>query len=349
MGQIWKCNGDDKRTMPRWLWEKDLSILSNEEEMAKVLLAWKKAENRKEIILPLVQNLEGAVLGADVIKRENYWTTGDYPFSRLEEIKPEQFTLMQDKRIKTIIEVTKKLKEKPLILEAEAPFSILAALIDPMKLYLAMQMEPEKLEKILKKIVLEEAEYIKAVIQAGCRIISLAEPTATMDMVGEKCFKECSGMATFMFLKEIEKFLSNSVVHLCGKGKTDESLKGTTGYVQYEYIQDELPDLFAMADVVISRAGANAICEIRELHKPNLLIPLSAKASRGDQILNARSFERQGFSMVLEEEEITETKLLDTIHQLYTDRQKYTEAMAGNGRVDSISKITELIEECARS
>ena len=102
------------------------------------------------------------------------------------------------------------------------------------------------------------------------------------------------------------------VVHLCGKGKTDESLKGTTGYVQYEYIQDELPDLFAMADVVISRAGANAICEIRELHKPNLLIPLSAKASRGDQILNARSFERQGFSMVLEEEEITETKLLDT-------------------------------------
>ena len=141
----------------------------------------------------------------------------------------------------------------------------------------------------------------------------------------------------------------NDNVRLCGKGKTDESLKGTTGYVQYEYIQDELPDLFAMADVVISRAGANAICEIRELHKPNLLIPLSAKASRGDQILNARSFERQGFSMVLEEEEITETKLLDTIHQLYTDRQKYTEAMAGNGRVDSISKITELIEECARS
>ena len=75
------------------------------------------------------------------------------------------------------------------------------------------------------------------------------------------------------------------VVHLCGKGKTDESLNGTAGYVQYEYIQDELPDLFAMADIVISRAGANAICEIRELHKPNLLIPLSAKASRGDRSL----------------------------------------------------------------
>ena len=139
------------------------------------------------------------------------------------------------------------------------------------------------------------------------------------------------------------------VVHLCGKGKTDESLNGTAGYVQYEYIKDELPDLFALADIVISRAGANAICEISELHKPNLLIPLSAKASRGDQILNARSFERQGFSMVLEEEEITEAKLLDTIRQLYTDRQKYIDAMAGNGHVDSIRKITDLIEECARS
>lgn len=86
-----------------------------------------------------------------------------------------------------------------------------------------------------------------------------------------------------------------------------------------------------------------------KLHKPNLLIPLSAKASRGDQILNARSFERQGFSMVLEEEEITEAKLLDTIRQLYTNRQKYIDAMAGNGHVDSIRKITDLIEECARS
>ena len=139
------------------------------------------------------------------------------------------------------------------------------------------------------------------------------------------------------------------IIHLCGKGKTEEKLNDVTGYVQYEFIKEELRDLLAAADLIISRAGANAICEIRELHKPNLLIPLSAKASRGDQILNARSFERQGFSMVLEEEEITETKLLDTIHQLYTDRQKYTEAMAGNGRVDSISKITELIEECARS
>ena len=86
------------------------------------------------------------------------------------------------------------------------------------------------------------------------------------------------------------------VVHLCGKGKLDESLQNTEGYIQFEYIKKELADLFALADIVVSRAGANAICELLALQKPNLLIPLSAKASRGDQILNARSFEKQGYS-----------------------------------------------------
>ena len=139
------------------------------------------------------------------------------------------------------------------------------------------------------------------------------------------------------------------VVHLCGKGKTDESLKGTTGYVQYEYIQDELPDLFAMADVVISRAGANAICEIRELHKPNLLIPLSAKASRGDQILNARSFERQGFSMVLEEESLTKESFLAAVQNLYTHRQDYIHAMEECPQSDAIGTIMGLLNEVTTS
>lgn len=137
------------------------------------------------------------------------------------------------------------------------------------------------------------------------------------------------------------------VIHLCGKGKMDESLKDTKGYVQYEYIKQELADLFALADIVISRAGANAICELNALKKPNLLIPLSANASRGDQILNARSFERQGYSMVLEEEEITESTLLNSIRELYQNRQSYIDAMSESSHMNSIEKITGLIEDCA--
>ena len=138
------------------------------------------------------------------------------------------------------------------------------------------------------------------------------------------------------------------VVHLCGKGKQDDSKNDLKGYVQYEYIESELADLFAMADIVISRAGANAICELQALKKPNLLIPLSANASRGDQILNARSFEKQGFSMVLEEETITDEVLLKAVHDLYDHRETYRAAMENAPGQDSISVICDLIRSCQK-
>ena len=144
-----------------------------------------------------------------------------------------------------------------------------------------------------------------------------------------------------------ELLQSFQVVHLCGKGKLDEKLTGLNGYVQFEYIQDELKDLFALADVVISRAGANAICELLALRKPNLLIPLSANASRGDQILNARSFERQGFSMVMEEEELTDEKLLAAVHKLYDSREDFINAMNQSSQQDPIKTIIGLIEDAA--
>ena len=120
------------------------------------------------------------------------------------------------------------------------------------------------------------------------------------------------------------------------------------GYVQCEYIKSELKDLFALADVVISRAGANAICELLALHKPNLLIPLSANASRGDQILNARSFERQGFSKVLEEEELNKSTLLDSLQTLFRDKESYIKAMQQSNQQNSIDTIIELIESVCK-
>ena len=141
-----------------------------------------------------------------------------------------------------------------------------------------------------------------------------------------------------------ELLKSYQIIHLCGKGKVDESLKGIEGYAQFEYIKEELKDLFALTDIVISRAGANAICELLALHKPNLLIPLSANASRGDQILNARSFERQGFSVVLEEEELTDDVLLSAINHLYENRESYVDTMKRSSQQNSIDTIIDLIE-----
>lgn len=138
------------------------------------------------------------------------------------------------------------------------------------------------------------------------------------------------------------------VIHLCGKGKVDASLQTLDGYVQFEYIKDELKDLFALADIVISRAGANAICELLALHKPNLLIPLSAKASRGDQILNARSFERQGYSIVLEEEELNSSVLLDAIQKLYKEKDAYIANMKQSAGHNSIPTILGLIQKASK-
>lgn len=137
------------------------------------------------------------------------------------------------------------------------------------------------------------------------------------------------------------------VVHLCGKGKVDESLKDVEGYRQFEYIKKEMADLMAAADLIVSRAGANAICEILALNKPNLLIPLPAASSRGDQELNAESFERQGFSRVTKEEELTTSRLIEEIDALYAERDTYIQKMKENSQADSISIITNLINQYA--
>ena len=191
------------------------------------------------------------------------------------------------------------------------------------------------------------AELLQGDRLAGLQYTNLSAAKPIILVIGGSLGSvKVNGAVRSILPKLLEQF---QMIHICGKGNLDESLIGTPGYVQYEYIKEELPDLFALSDVVISRAGANAICEISALHKPNLLIPLSANASRGDQILNARSFEKQGFSMVLEEEEITDEKLLDTIHQLYDNRHSFEEAMSAGKQMDSIHHIVSLIEECVLS
>ncbi len=135
------------------------------------------------------------------------------------------------------------------------------------------------------------------------------------------------------------------IIHICGKGNLDAALEHTSGYAQFEYVKNELKDIFAASDLIISRAGANAICEILALRKPNILIPLSMAASRGDQILNAASYERQGFSKVIPEENLNNKTLFSAIKELYADRNKYIQTMEKSTQTDGVQIITELITE----
>ena len=138
----------------------------------------------------------------------------------------------------------------------------------------------------------------------------------------------------------LEKF---QIVHLVGKGNINNDLVGRTGYQQYEFISEQLNDIFAMTDLMISRAGANSISEILALKIPNILIPLSAAASRGDQILNAESYKKQGFSTVLQEEELTGELLVSSVEDVYSRREEIKEKMASSKLLDANSTILDLI------
>ena len=132
------------------------------------------------------------------------------------------------------------------------------------------------------------------------------------------------------------------VIHLCGKGNIKEDSR--PGYAPFEYAQEEMPHMLAAADIVISRAGANTIFELLALGKPNLLIPLSKNASRGDQILNAASFEKQGYSKVLQEEEMSADSLYEAILALYAKRGDYVKKMKASRPTEGVERVMAEIE-----
>ena len=117
--------------------------------------------------------------------------------------------------------------------------------------------------------------------------------------------------------------------------------------MQYEYVDAPLKHLFAAADMAVSRAGANSICELLALRKPNVLIPLSAAASRGDQLLNAASFEKQGFSAVLKEEDMNQDTLFDAIQDTYEHRADFISRMKQSSLGNAVETIADLIDQYA--
>lgn len=113
---------------------------------------------------------------------------------------------------------------------------------------------------------------------------------------------------------------SYQIIHLTGKGLIDEQYTNQKDYIQFDFVKDDLTDLLAITDTVISRAGSNAIYEFLALRIPMLLIPLGLDQSRGDQIDNAKNFEAKGFGKTIPEDVLTEQKLIDQLNDIETNR-----------------------------
>lgn len=140
-----------------------------------------------------------------------------------------------------------------------------------------------------------------------------------------------------------------NIVHICGKGKLNTSLNDREGYVQYEYVGDELSDIMAMADLCISRAGANAISELLALKKLNILVPLSRAASRGDQILNAEEFRLLGYSHVIEEDSFDLDSLNLGLDKVFKEKEKYMSAMNEAKAKSSIEEFIAMFDSFIES
>ncbi len=139
------------------------------------------------------------------------------------------------------------------------------------------------------------------------------------------------------------------ICHICGQGGVQQDFEENPYYAQFEYVETEMPHFFAMADVVVSRAGATTLFEFLALKKPNVLIPLSLKASRGDQILNAESFEKQGFSQVLASERLNPETLLESIENVYSRRTAMGDAMDSFGRTNGLDNVLDEILKLVKS
>ena len=183
-------------------------------------------------------------------------------------------------------------------------------------------------------------ELLKGSREKGRRFLNFDDMKPVMMVIGGSLGSKSINGTIRESLNEITN--KYNVVHICGNGNLDESLKDVKGYKQFEFIREELPDVMAVADIVVSRAGANSIFELLALKKPNLLIPLSRNSSRGDQILNAASFEKSGYSMVIQEEDLKKESLLKALDELNKNRVKYIKNMdnstIGNG-VDAIISV----------
>lgn len=140
--------------------------------------------------------------------------------------------------------------------------------------------------------------------------------------------------------KSLDKLKEYNIIHLCGKNNLSNIKKNN--YVELEFANN-IEDLYALSNIVISRAGSNVINEILALNKPNILIPLSKKASRGDQILNANYFKEKGYSKVILEEYLSPNSLVNSINQLNNEKEKYIQSMQKSSTKLANKKIIELL------
>ena len=145
------------------------------------------------------------------------------------------------------------------------------------------------------------------------------------------------------------------IIHICGHQKSAKSLsnflieKLKKNYIEYEYVGKELKHFYAIADIVISRGGANSLAEIEPFGMPAIIVPLSAKYTRGDQLENAKNFKLKDKRRyrVIEDEKFNSKTLIETIEEL-TQNGSCKRATCKEAYLKPTSDIAELLLSYAK-
>lgn len=210
---------------------------------------------------------------------------------------------------------------------------------------------PESVKKLNKKKVVLTGTPIRHELLEGSKIIGLKlcnfqnEKPILFIMGGSLGSKAINDIIR-RNLNEL--LITYNIVHICGKGNLDYNYKNLENYKQFEYVNEDLPHLMSAADIIVSRAGANSIFEFLALKKPNLLIPLTAKSSRGDQILNAESFEKSAYSSVIKEEALNDKLFIEKVDELNKNKDKYINNMSQSNLGNAVELIVQVIDKASR-
>lgn len=138
---------------------------------------------------------------------------------------------------------------------------------------------------------------------------------------------------------------SFQIVHLCGRNNTEDQFASVPGYLQFEYVHEELSDILAATDIVLSRGGSNAIFEFLALNIPMLIVPLGLNQSRGDQILNAQAFQEKGYSLTLDEENLNEKSLIESLENLYKNKETFQRNMTDSQKGKALQTLVNEINK----
>lgn len=266
----WNCPSIENRAPLPSLTQETIASFTNIDAVKKIMEHTMRTSAKSHYILPVWQNIESIALGTHILNENRYFTPSEYCIEALEDIKGIDFDFSCDSLIQTVVKTIPYYKDKPLILEIEAPFSILAALMNPLNLYLYFEDNPILLTEILHKIADASAKYIQNCIAAGCRIFSLADPVGTLNLIGEKYYTSICGRAEIYLMKKCIPFLNHAVIHICQKMSQSLVIADLAKAELYKLPQstkDYIEALLYMADnPAISFTGMTCIHN----SKPNL-------------------------------------------------------------------------------